>query len=258
MRPPGHLDLEAIAAGVRLAKADRLQQLAAPRLEAAGQVAVRQQQHDPGEGGARPADQLPVQRPADRAAALDVAAAQMRSASRISGRSRRGRSAGSWLKSASICTPPACRADPAPSGSRAGAAPRPSLPRGAKRAAVAAGRPSCRRAIRCRRASCRPRSAARPPAVRTRIASPIAPGSRSRCRSGSRPDAAPGGQPNGGACRPGGVALAHRSTVPGLRPGAREARQGGGDRPAAMADAVLLISGSSAVVWPPGSRKIGS
>src|ERR671918_101286 len=47
MCPPRHLDLEAVAGGGGLAQANRLEQLAAPGLEAAGQVAVRQQQHGP-------------------------------------------------------------------------------------------------------------------------------------------------------------------------------------------------------------------
>src|SRR4029078_5812223 len=76
MRPPGHFDLEAIAAGVSIAQADRLQELAAPCLEATGQVAVREQQHGAREKGAGPADQLPMERPAHGAAASDVAAAQ--------------------------------------------------------------------------------------------------------------------------------------------------------------------------------------
>ena len=104
MRPPGRLDLEAVARAARLAQPDRLEQLAAPRLEAAGQVAVREEQDRAREQGPAAADQLAACRPADRLAAGHVARPEDEVGTSHERRQERRQVAGSWLKSASICT----------------------------------------------------------------------------------------------------------------------------------------------------------
>ena len=101
-RAVGGLDLEGVAERGDRLELDRLEHLAAKDLEAAGEVADPEPEHGARVGAAAAADQPPHRAPVgDRRR-------RRRSASRAPGRrrsaaaSRRGRSAGSWEKSASI------------------------------------------------------------------------------------------------------------------------------------------------------------
>jgi hypothetical protein len=76
VRPPCCLHLEPVALARCLAQADGLEQLVAPGLETAGQVAIGQEQHRAREQGAALTDQAPVERPADCASAGHPARAE--------------------------------------------------------------------------------------------------------------------------------------------------------------------------------------
>src|SRR5699024_5165998 len=60
MRPPGRLDLEAVAGCGDLAQPDGVEQVRAPGLEAAGEVPIREEEHGAREERAAHADQAPM------------------------------------------------------------------------------------------------------------------------------------------------------------------------------------------------------
>src|ERR1700679_3082546 len=75
-RPVGHLDLEGVAAGADRAQVDRLENLAAEALEAAGQVLHVEAEDDARVGAAAAADRPPQRAPVTNAAAGHVARAE--------------------------------------------------------------------------------------------------------------------------------------------------------------------------------------
>ena len=186
----GGLDLERVAERRDRLEVDRLEHLAAEDLEAAGEVArSRRPSTRAGVGAAAAADQPPQRRPSPRPRRRRRSASRARGRRRPAAASSRGRSAGSWEKSASICAtssapPSSARAEAGDVGgaeallARRGAGPRRRRRAAASRSAISpvpSGEAS---------STTSSRALGRQPLERPRRRSPR--GCRPRCRSAGR------------------------------------------------------------------------
>ena len=100
--PVGQLDLEAVAVGVHARQVDPLEHAPVEALEAAGQVAHRHAEQHPRVPGAAAREQPPQRRPSPPRRRPARSASRARGRPRPAAAIRRGRSAGSCEKSASI------------------------------------------------------------------------------------------------------------------------------------------------------------
>src|SRR5664279_3681581 len=91
------LDLEGVTAGMDRVEIDGLEDIGPPCLEAAGQVAVRQTEHDPREDPAAQTDDAPHGTPARDGTALHVSAAEHEVGATFANRIQHGLQEAHWV-----------------------------------------------------------------------------------------------------------------------------------------------------------------